>query len=226
MLSFLLRPADRETNLPPKKLPQRKIPRIERSAINVRDPMTRSGTFLAVIRADHTLRRTHAYSEDSRSKDVVPAQEQPPAAARAERFAAKNAPAGQRQIKDILGRSVRAGLSNDDFPCASLRQRLRQRRLREVRGQRALKRSIVSKFSLLGNREQHVSSSEPKQKCNPTAATKFSCFLLKASGKRVRRRMWKRLIALRRLMYLVDTRSCLRVSTHNLLLAGSGSGER
>ena len=43
---------------------------------------------------------------------------QPPAAARAERFAAKNAPAGQRQIKTIPIKSVRAGQWKD----TSLRQ--------------------------------------------------------------------------------------------------------
>ncbi len=43
-------------------------------------------------------------------------EEQPPAAARAERFAAKNAPAGQRQIRTISVRSVRAGHWDDHLP--------------------------------------------------------------------------------------------------------------
>jgi hypothetical protein len=38
---------------------------------------------------------------------------QPPAAARAVRFAAKSAPAGQRQIRAISARNVRAGHSDD-----------------------------------------------------------------------------------------------------------------
>src|SRR5208283_713572 len=49
-------------------------------------------------------------------------EEQPPAAARARRFAAKNAPAGQRQIRKISVRSVRAGHWDDYVPapaCAS-----------------------------------------------------------------------------------------------------------
>ena len=61
-------------------------------------------------------------------------EEQPPAAARAWRFAAKNAPAGQRQIRTNIGR--------DEFeyrtPYASLRHGSGQRRLREIQGQRDL----------------------------------------------------------------------------------------
>jgi hypothetical protein len=43
-------------------------------------------------------------------------EQQPPAAARARRFAAKNAPAGQRQIKTISVRNVRAGHWYDTLP--------------------------------------------------------------------------------------------------------------
>ena len=43
-------------------------------------------------------------------------EEQPPAAARARRFAAKNAPAGQRQIGTISATSARAGHGNDCLP--------------------------------------------------------------------------------------------------------------
>ena len=44
---------------------------------------------------------------------------QPPAAARAKRFAAKNAPAGQRQIRAIPTKSVRAGRWDDYLPAAA-----------------------------------------------------------------------------------------------------------
>jgi hypothetical protein len=65
---------------------------------------------------------------------------QPPAAARAERFAAKNAPAGQRQIRTISGRSVRAGHWDDYVPAPASASGSGKRRLREVYCQRALLR--------------------------------------------------------------------------------------
>ncbi|HVW77400.1 MAG TPA: hypothetical protein VHB45_07290 [Alloacidobacterium sp.] len=64
-------------------------------------------------------------------------EEQPPAAARARRFAAKNAPAGQRQIVTISVRRVHIG-QWDGTPYASLRHGSGQRRLREIHGQRGL----------------------------------------------------------------------------------------
>jgi len=67
-------------------------------------------------------------------------EEQPPAAARAERFAAKNAPAGQRQIKTISVRSVQAGHWDDYVPAPASASGSGKRRLREVYCQRALLR--------------------------------------------------------------------------------------
>ena len=65
---------------------------------------------------------------------------QPPAAARAEKFAAKNAPAGQRQIRTISVRSVRAGHWDDYLPAPASASGSGKRRLREVHGQRGLLR--------------------------------------------------------------------------------------
>ena len=65
-------------------------------------------------------------------------EEQPPAAARALRFAAKNAPAGQRQIKTIPVKSVRAGHWDDCLPAPASASGSGKRRLREVHGQRGL----------------------------------------------------------------------------------------
>ena len=65
---------------------------------------------------------------------------QPPAAARAERFAAKNAPAGQQQIRTIRIKSVRAGHWDDYVPAPASASGSGKRRLREVYCQRALLR--------------------------------------------------------------------------------------
>src|SRR5665213_3833136 len=63
---------------------------------------------------------------------------QPSAAARATRFAAKNAPAGQRQIRTTSVRRVRAGLWNNYLPAPASASGSGKRRLREVHGQRGL----------------------------------------------------------------------------------------
>jgi len=65
---------------------------------------------------------------------------QPPAAARAGRFAAQNAPAGQQQIRTISVRSVRAGHWDDYLSAPASASGSGKRRLREVHGQRGLLR--------------------------------------------------------------------------------------
>src|SRR5579863_3211639 len=59
-------------------------------------------------------------------------EEQPPAAARARRFAAKTAPAGQRQIRTISVRRIRAGHWDNYLPAPASASGSGKRRLGEV----------------------------------------------------------------------------------------------
>ncbi len=84
--------------------------------------------FLQILRRRICLRTKPSYCPMSSEQNRLPAnfpdtkklelhEVQPPAAARAVRFAAKSAPAGQRQIRAISARNVRAGHSDDTSLC-------------------------------------------------------------------------------------------------------------
>ena len=83
-------------------------------ATSTRHEPGRDGT--TVMSGYHRREREHSVSVSGRFPNIMRLrlhEGQPPAAARAVRLAAKNAPAGQRQIRAISVRSFRAGHGND-----------------------------------------------------------------------------------------------------------------